>query len=760
MKQSPSYYFSKPLLLVIGVNAIFLAFLLIGGGTALGREILLSVDFKYIASGVISVFLATVIVAVISEIRIQRKNFEELYQSEIERHALLRHFEYLVKYANDVIMIMNDHFQIIDINNKGIELYGYTREEFMAMPVISLVPEAEALDFQKGLSELTSVGSWTKELKHRRKDGSVVYVEVSSRLIEVEDQTYIQAIIRDISERKRMELQLEELVEQLAVFNNIAQAFLLTYGDNAFSEVLAAVLVRLGCTDGLIGYLNENHDLTIPAVQFKTMQFYRMKESSTIALRKDWIDTMWGRVLNRQVSILFNQPYPSIGGQLPVHKALAVPIINEKQTLGIIVLANKDTDFEEADKKALEAISQFIAPILAVRFERERTEKELVRAKEKAQESDRLKTVFLQNMSHEIRTPMNAIVGFSELLHMKNDDPEKVKYYSGIINQRSNDLLTLIDDLLFLSRIEAGQTPVQNQNINISSMLNELFTYFRGRIEKDQTKKIRLLMANEAESLVIVTDGVKVRHILVNLIDNAIKYTSKGEVEFGYKMVSNSYITFFVKDTGIGIPPDKQEFVFSRFRQIDEGQHRIGGVGLGLAIVKGLIDLLEGKITIESEQGKGTSLYVSLPCSVIEVKPAKMQSKIVTPDADLLKGRFVLIVEDDRLSSEFLQELLTPLEVNLHWVTSGEEAIDYLKNKSFVDIVLMDVRLPGMNGYETTRHIKKMNKKIGVIAQTAHANPEDREQAMVAGCDDYLSKPINQTLLLDKIAMYITRNLS
>jgi PAS domain S-box-containing protein len=380
-------------------------------------------------------------------------------------------------------------------------------------------------------------------------------------------------------------------------------------------------------------------------------------------------------------------------------------------------------------------------------------EKELIKAKEKAEEGDRLKSAFLANMSHEIRTPMNGILGFSKMLEDELLTAEKRKQYIEYVNSSVNQLLSIINDIIDFSKIEAGQLKLSENDIDINGLTDELYQQFES-LRKAQGRKgvtIKYSAAYKDSDFFIEGDETRIRQVLYNLLSNAIKFTHKGKIEFGYKLKDDSTLMVFVKDTGIGISKDKQSIVFEKFRQEDESfTRKYGGTGLGLPICKGLVKLMGGEIWVESDKGKGSAFYFTIPFKNSVIKNKKMTIADSEKEYDW-SGKKILIVEDDLLGCEYLKEIMEPTNVSIMLVENGLEAINSIKNNPDIDMVLMDLRIPEIDGYTTTSEIKKIRPEIPVIVQTANAMPEDRIRAEEAGCDDFVTKPINRKELLAKL---------
>ncbi|MDY0348500.1 MAG: ATP-binding protein [Tenuifilaceae bacterium] len=394
--------------------------------------------------------------------------------------------------------------------------------------------------------------------------------------------------------------------------------------------------------------------------------------------------------------------------------------------------------------------------------ELERVKKELLTAKRVANEADMLKSNFLANMSHEIRTPMNGIMGFAQLLKDEGLDKGSQLKYSDIICHNGAMLVNLIVDIMDISKIEANQFALSKSEVNIDNLIFELYTFFneiKFKQEKDHID-LRLLNLNDDENNIFYTDELRLRQVLSNLIGNAIKFTNTGSVEFGYiRSEKEQHIKFFVRDTGIGIPDDKKGIIFERFRQIEEcSTRKYGGTGIGLYISKHIVSFLGGKIWVESEENKGSTFYFTLPYSEVK-KSADNITIFKTSDKSYnWNGKVILVAEDVEANFRLLQAILSKTNADIKWARDGQAAVDYCQQNPSVDLVLMDIQMPKLNGYEATSLIKKNNSAIKIIAQTAYAMPNDNIKCIEAGCDDYISKPINSALLLSKINAHLQKS--
>ncbi len=627
--------------------------------------------------------------------------YREKYEDELNRLALIKHFDYILKFANDVIFLLDKDFTIVEANDRALEVYMYSRDEIIGMKLEDIRAE-ESLDQLAGhIRKVDENESATFETLHKRKDKTVFPVEVSSRLVIIEGKKYYQTIGRDITERKRVENVLKESEER---FRKI-------FEESPFSMLITAKnfeIVRANLSFCKLTGYDENELKLLTFKDFTHSEHVRNDELSLLRLvageisvyqtekryiRKDG-SIVWGSTNvtlmrnNKEEVIFFLVMIEDISKRKTAEVELEKSFSLLKATLestvdGILVVDNNgkivqyNAKFAEMwnipqaildsgdDSAALDFVKeqmvhqeQFIenvsklysdneavtSDILEFRdgrcFERysqpqkingisvgrvwsfrditlqKKAEVELIEAKEKAEESDRLKTAFLHNISHEIRTPMNAIVGFSTLLGEPDLKVTDQQQYIDIIGQSSMQLLSIINDIVDIANIESGQVVLNLKIIELNSVLKNLKEQFSYRV-REQDLVINLHTGLPDKESVINTDSTKLIQILSNLINNALKFTSKGQIDFGYSL-KRKYLEFYVMDTGIGISDENRIRVFDRFFQVKRtDSHKYGGTGLGLSICKAYVDLFGGVISVESKEGQGTTFVFTIPYSPV-----------------------------------------------------------------------------------------------------------------------------------------------
>jgi signal transduction histidine kinase len=387
----------------------------------------------------------------------------------------------------------------------------------------------------------------------------------------------------------------------------------------------------------------------------------------------------------------------------------------------------------------------------------EKRTKEIMEALKKAEESDRLKSAFLANMSHEIRTPMNGILGFAELLKEPQLTSEEQQDFIKTIGISGARMLNTINNIVDVSKLESGLMKVDIKEANINEKIEFVYKFFKPEVE---IKGLQFIFKNglQSKEAIIKTDNEKVYGLLTNLIKNAIKFTDEGSIEFGYEK-KGKYLEFFVKDTGVGIPENQKELIFERFRKgIESSDRKYEGSGLGLSICKSYVEMLGGKIWVESEEGKGSIFYFTIPYNAVSEGKDKIENGASVEHKEVqVKKLKILVVEDDEISHSLLTRMLQNNSKEVLHAITGVEAVEACRTNSDLDLVLMDMRMPIMDGYEATCQIRKFNMDVIIIAQTAYGFSSDCEKALEAGCNDYITKPFNKTLLYELIKKHCNK---
>ena len=426
----------------------------------------------------------------------------------------------------------------------------------------------------------------------------------------------------------------------------------------------------------------------------------------------------------------------SDGKEIPISIHVSPFVRGDNQEIGSVIIARDISMFLDYKKKI------------------ENKNQELLTAKIEAENANKTKSSFLANISHEIRTPMNVIIGFAELLEKPNLELEKRDNFIRFIRESSNNLLNIINDLLDISKIESGQLHISKTEGKINQFLNEVYNYFNENKILYKKEAVQLILSNQLDNIDdVLLDFDRVKQILINIIGNAFKFTDVGSIKFGCVVKENNIFEFYISDSGIGIPHNKKDIIFQPFRQVDESLSRkYGGTGLGLSICKGLVECMGGKIWFESTENIGTTFYFTLPFKTtkkIEIKKEDLNKNYNWAD------KSILIVEDNDFNAEYLMDVLLQTGVKFQIAEDGETGLKLFNETLDLDLILMDIRLPDMNGKDVTKEIRKTNKDIIIIAQTAYASLDDRQNCLNNGFNDYLSKPIKPNFLLNTINKYL-----
>jgi PAS domain S-box-containing protein len=632
-------------------------------------------------------------------ISMQMKHSENLYNSTINS---TKEFIHVIDKDLKVLLLNKSIKETMEKTNHSTQVLGMSVRD--AFPFLGEKTEARYLQVIKDKKV-----QFTEERNHL--NGIEFYTNtIVTPVIENGEVVRIVTSIRDITEKKHAELQilnLKNFNEQIV--NQLTEGILVEDDNGIIQFINPAITQLLDCKPEDLLYKSV-FDLVPPHVRGKVEEWYKTNKTDFVKYEFD----------------LF-----TLKGQ-------------RKSVIHSIIKMGKDAYF----KGYLSVFTDITR--------RKTIEEELKVAKERAEESDRLKSSFLANMSHELRTPINGILGFSNLLQKKETDDTLRRKYIKQINASSEMLLRLIEDIIDLSKIEAGQLIIEKSQCALNELMKSLQLHFKEELVKiNPDVKIEYTHCNPPE-LVITTDALRLRQVLSNLISNAVKFTRQGSIRFGYNLDKAGNLECIVEDTGIGISPENQNTIFDRFTQIDQSHSRKhGGTGLGLSISKLIVEALGGRIWVESELGKGSCFRFVIQAEIATLeKETKQVAKVVTT-SHIWPGRTILLVEDDDLNSLFIHEMLSDTGLNIIRAKDGIEALDIVFSHPEIEIVLMDLQMPRMDGYECTRKIKEIRKSLPVIAQTAYAFSSEKKECFAAGCNDYLVKPIVPETLLVLINKYL-----
>lgn len=635
----------------------------------------------------------------VEHLKQEKKKVEESelkFKSIFENHAAIK------------LIIDPESGQIFAANDAAAAYYGWTVDELKSKTIFQ-INTSTADEINKMMEKARTATKLEFEFKHRHANGLITNVVVYSSKVHIDGKDYLHSIIYDITEKKKAEKRIKLLgtsVEQSPASIVITDAKgIIEYVNPFFTFVTGYSF------DEAVG---KTARILNAGVQNKT--FYR-NLWDTILSGKTW----QGEFCNKKKN-----------GEIYWENAIIAPILDE----------NKITHFVGVKEDVTE---------------KRNIVKELIEEKEKAEESDRLKTSFLHNVSHEIRTPLNAIVGFSSVIAEPETSPEARNSFGEIIKKSSDHLLSVVDDILKLASIEAGQDKLSKTDTNINTKLELLYEEFSPQAN-EKNISFEYKAGLPAEESIISLDETKFLQILTNLLSNAFKFTHKGNISFGYHLKENN-LEFYVEDTGIGIPSKYHEQIFERFHKVEiEGTKLYGGSGIGLAISKAYAEMLGGNIWLKSEEGKGSVFYFSLPYN-------KLKQQVITEDQIDVETvtlensiKTLLVAEDEEFNFIYIKTLLSRDNFRLLRANNGQEAVDICESNPQIDLILMDIKMPVMNGYEASMKIKELRPNLPIIAQTAYSTAIDRNKAFESGCSDFISKPFTKENLLAKIASQLNTN--
>lgn len=667
----------------------------------------------------------------------------ERHLTETELHKLSR----AVEQSPVSIVITDTQGNIEYVNPKMCEVTGYSYEDLIGKNPRILSSGEKNKDEYKDLWEtITGGNDWSGEFHNRKKNG-VLYWEsatISPIRNEKNEITHFLGIKEDISEKKRSEqIQKALFVISSAVVTVNDIGILIGIIKEQIGTILDSRNFYLAFYDETTGnlsapYTNDEKDDfdTWPAE--KSLTYYVIKHNKSVLLKKEEILKMVGKGIIEMVGTV-------------AECWLGVPLTIGENVYGAFVIQSYETPdaYNIRDIDMLE----FIANQISQSIQRHKAFTELKDALLKAEAGDRLKTTFLNNISHEVRTPLNGILGFAELISRKDLSEKDRQDSLSMLYESSDRLLNTITNYMDISMLTSGTLSVHNKNFNPSQILRTMFNKFNLPCLK-RNLELKLELSAQSESISLHSDPELLKKIISHFLDNALKFTERGSITYGFQIIEE-HLEFFVKDTGIGISSESVNSIFERFIKEDHGPLRTSeGSGLGLSIAKGMSDLIGGNISLKSEVGAGSAFFLRIPLK----KGSEMISADITGkySSKIPAGSQILVAEDDEVNYFYLNALLThDTNHNILHAQNGKEAIELFKANPDIVLILMDIKMPDTDGIEAVRQIRLINKNIPIIAVTAYAMLGDEERILAAGCDGYLSKPINKNNLMKTISKFI-----
>lgn len=640
---------------------------------------------------------------------------------------------------------------IVDCNASTLKLFGYSNKESL----IKIHPSKISPEIQPNgqnsiimADEMIKValqkGSNRFKWYHKKKSGITFPSEVTLTKIEEDaNGVTVHAVVQDISEKVKKE-QIEDILY------NISKAALTIDDFKEFGYFIKNELQKIIDTNNFfIALYSEENDTFYTPIMVDEMEVFTEFPAK---------GTLTSQVIKSKKSLLFtNESHNNLIEKGKVELVgidskiwLGVPLKSQNKVFGAIVVQSY-TNEDAYNKKDVQLL-EFVADQISSTIQRKNSNYDLKIALKKAQESDRLKSAFLANMSHEIRTPMNGIIGFSELFLNPELSYSERKEYAKIVINSSKQLLSIVNDILDISKIEAGVVKLNYENVNINRLLNNLETFYLP-IAQQQQLELKCEKGLKNEECTIEIDKTKLTQVITNLVSNAFKFTDHGSVEFGYEL-DNGYLKFYVKDTGVGIDEKLHNVIFDRFIQADEDfEKQNKGTGLGLAISKKFVELFKGEIWLTSSK-EGTTVFFTIP--YVKVKE-KMVTSVIEKTPKMIENNMkitILVAEDEEYNMLYINELFSKTNYEIVEAGNGLQAVELAKSNPEIKLVLMDIKMPVMNGIDAMMAIKKELPSLPVIALSAFAMESDKENALEKGFDSYLSKPIDKNFLFKLIQEY------
>ncbi len=690
---------------------------------------------------------------------------------ELEREKTK--YRHLFLAGHEAIVMLDKNNCIEEANPSFLNLFQYSKSQLIGKEVDALLAPGALNEEAVLLSHSNWRGSQVSvETKRQRRDGTFCDVLVMGVPFYHEDgQLRVFAIYRDISERVKAEKQKQQRLEFIEYISGLSST-LINANIKSIDTLIAEVLQKLGqsyfAERAYLVMLNE--DGSRLEFSYEWTEDERFSHRNTLAYLA--VDEITDYINCLKSGIIFNLSRNEVGkvkgtdnlelffDLQNIESLLHIPLFSDQNFIGFIGFDTYSCPihWESQIVNSLRLTGQILVNALS----RKQTELDLTKALLQAKSSDNLKSAFLAGISHEIRTPMNHILGFIDLLTEDDIEESEKSEFVAIMKKSGMDLLHLIDDVIELALIDSGQVELRQEPCSLKRLMESLMTEAEGlKISMQRTNiQIRLNMDKILSNQIILTDEYRLRQILNHLISNALKFTPEGTIEIGFTLIAGNTIVFHVNDTGIGIPQEQQQMVFERFRRLENGMLRtFTGAGLGLNISQGLAALFNSTITIKSQPEEGSLFRFSIPYVAYEAPQMIQQTELNGSTMHNWSGKTALLVEADPVNAHFLTVLLLKTNIGLLYASDGKEAIELVKS-SPVDIVLMDMNLPVIDGYEATRQIKQLRPELPIIAQTAHALSEDKIHCIEAGCDEYMAKPICKRKLYAMMAGFLSPDVS
>ncbi|MFK5958886.1 MAG: PAS domain S-box protein [Lutibacter sp.] len=675
---------------------------------------------------------------------------EQIASKKIIEKSEKRYRDIFEKTIDAVLIIRDGVF--VDCNESTLKMFGHqTKESLLQLHPSKISPEkqADGSDSFIKAEEMIQIafknGSHRFRWLHQQENGHVFPAEVSlTRIDDIDNTARIHAVVEDITERVKNE-KLEN------VLYNISKAALTINDFKEFGFFIKNQLQQVINTNNFyIAIYNENTNIITTPVfvdEKEEVEDFPAKNSLTGCVLKSKKPLL---LTDKEHQELIKKGEVSLIGSSS-ECWLGVPLIINNKAIGAIVVQsyNNKEAFNNNDVNLLE----FVADQIATTIQRKKKDDELKQALLKAQESDKLKSSFLANMSHEIRTPMNGIIGFSELFLEPNLSEKERNKFAKIVINSSRQLLSIVNDILDISKIEAGVMQLDYEGVYLNDLLDNLYGFYKPKA-KESNLELRCIKGLEKTKSFIEVDKTKLNQILTNLLSNAFKFTDVGSIEFGYELTGNN-LQFFVKDTGVGIEKNLQDKIFDRFIQANiDLSKKLQGTGLGLSISKKFVELFKGKIWVDSNNN-GTSMFFTIPYNKLTAVKINSDNKEQKSKIEVKNQEInILVAEDEEYNMMYINELFSKTNFKIIEASNGKEAVELFLNKPEIDLVLMDIKMPIMGGNEAMKAIKKEKPSLPIIALSAFAMESDKKAAIKEGFDAYLTKPIDKKLLFNIINKY------